>query len=182
MLTFWGEISQRIETFDNSFSLQVEHLGYSKKKLSWNLKSLWNFLIYRKKVLDHKFVAVWILNILIQTEEKKARKWFHSQISKYRFSSVESNIERTPKTLTNSACSRLTLARVIFRASELFVSVTEVRTTCSTIWRKRSDGLGSRERSTWPSLPGNSVNAFWDWCSRKWMGLKKKEGIVSMTP
>lgn len=81
------------------------------------------------------------------------------------------------KTLINSACSKHTQVMEIFHACGLFAKWTAARTTCLMIWRRPSGGLGSKEKSTWPSLPGNSVNAFWDCCSQRWTGLKIRGGI-----
>ena len=81
------------------------------------------------------------------------------------------------KTLINSACSKHTRAMEIFLVCALFVKWTAARTTSLMIWRRPSGGLGSKEKLTWPSLPGNSVNAFWDCCSQRWTGLKIRGGM-----
>ena len=81
------------------------------------------------------------------------------------------------KTLINSACSKHTRVMEIFHVCALFAKWTAARTTCLMIWRRPSGGLGSKEKLTWPSLPGNSVNAFWDCCSQRWTGLKIRGGM-----
>ena len=81
------------------------------------------------------------------------------------------------KTLINSACSKHTRVMEIFHVCALFAKWTAARTTCLMIWRRPSGGLGSKEKLTWRSLPGNSVNAFWDCCSQRWTGLKIRGGM-----
>ena len=68
----------------------------------------------------------------------------------------------------------------ISRACEPSANWTAARTTCLTTWRKPSGGLGSKEKSTWLNLLGSNASASWECCSRKWMDLKKREGMVEL--